>query len=626
METPDPIITTWVSSPSQLVDYLSCPRKWYFKRIAKLPVEETQSKWDYGHTLHEVCERYVAADERGRDATGEPVDIYPPDWNHRKLPTGEAKLIQVTVEKATEGAQQVLRRMPGREVEVDYKRDIIDGVKMHGKIDVLHNTGLEDHKTTGSRRWVSSQKDLAADDKMLCYAHETVLRWFEEEGKLDPSRTVNMRFNYFSKDAGDVFVKHVDVDVRADEVVEWWERVVVPAAEDMLRMKIENTPVEEWCSVEGARSRTACRDYGGCDFAQVCTRVKTPAKYRKQIDRINESRNKNQSPTPSTMSVFKNTKKRKGGTVAKTDTVSSNPSKQPRKAANKTEAEASVALDKGDDGTQIVGAPWARPGCKACSGTGIREGQPCEACDKINGATGKVTSADFEIVYTEEGTLVYAGELGTGEITLTPVEEVEVKEIPAKPSKEVKVEDADAKDRAYEEGMAEELENDAKAAKKKAANAKRAATRAANKAKKEAEQVASADEGDSTLDVTPEFPEPTDEAQEEIELSVKMEKRTNPFNPLLTAVLYINCLPVGEKTLDLGQVLREEGADLAKEMGKESYYDIVAYERRSLLASCAGEVVAELTGPITVQTGDQDIDSYLAAVRPFFAMVVVGTR
>ena len=61
-------------------------------------------------------------------------------------------------------------------------------------------------------------------------------------------------------------------------------------------------------------------------------------------------------------------------------------------------------------------------------------------------------------------------------------------------------------------------------------------------------------------------------------------------------------------------------------MDKESYYDIVAYERRAMLASCAGEVHEELRGAITVQTGDQDVDSYLAAIRSFFALVIVGTK
>jgi len=603
-------------SPSQLVDYLSCPRKWWFRRVPRMPEEEVVNKWDYGHRLHETCERYVGADERGRDASGGPVELYPEGWHQNSITKAEQSLIKVTIEKATTGAQQVLRRMPGREVEIGYKREVVPGVDMTGKLDVLHNTGFEDHKTTKSRRWISSQKDLAADEKMLCYAYETILQWWEQEGKLDPERLVNMRFNYFSKDPTDVFVKHVDVDVRADEVVEWWEKTVVPAAEDMLRMKKENLPAEEWGKVEGPRASNACQAYGGCNYAQICTRVKTPARFAKQIERINESRTNNQSlPKPTTMSVFGKTKNRKGGTVKKTDTVSSNPAKQPQKAPNKTEAEASVALDKGDDGTHIVGAPWARPGCKACAGSGVRDGEPCQACDKINGATGKITSNDFEIVYTDTA-LVYAGEHGNGEIALPGP--VEVEEIPAKVSKEIEV---------------EAPEVDEAAAKKAAANAKRAATRAANKAKKEAakaEQVASADEGDSSLDVAPEFPDPTAEAIDKVvdayDKSFTALTDGGPHNPLLTAVLYINCLPIGEKVTDLAQVLRKEGEDLAKEMGKESYYDIVAYERRSLLASCAEEVVGELSGPITVQTGDQDVDAYLAAVRPFFAMVVVGTR
>ncbi|KKL28068.1 hypothetical protein LCGC14_2378860, partial [marine sediment metagenome] len=77
MENPSTQIVTWIMSPSQLVDYLTCPRSWYFRRVARLPEEEDVDKWNYGHRLHEVCERWVSADSRGRDATGEPVNLYP---------------------------------------------------------------------------------------------------------------------------------------------------------------------------------------------------------------------------------------------------------------------------------------------------------------------------------------------------------------------------------------------------------------------------------------------------------------------------------------------------------------------------------------------------------------------
>ena len=623
MENPSTQIVTWIMSPSQLVDYLTCPRSWYFRRVARLPEEEDVDKWNYGHRLHEVCERWVSGDSRGRDATGEPVNLYPEGWQQKSIDLSEEQLLKVTIEKATTGAQQVLRRMPDREVEIGYTREVIPNVMMTGKIDVKHRAGFEDHKTTKSRRWISTQAKLAKDDKMLCYAYETILQWWEEEGKLDPERTVNMRFNYFSKDPSDVFVKHVDVDVRADEVVQWWEDTVLPAAEDMLRMKKENLPAAEWSKVEGPRRPNACQAYGGCKFAEICTRVKTPEKYSQRINRINESRKKNQSqPIPTTMSIFGKTKKRKDGKVSKTDTVSPSSDKQPQKDAEgaKSEAKASVALDKGDGGTksvEVVAAPWARPKCKACGGTGIRDNKPCGACDKINGATGKMTSADFEIVYTDNA-LVFAGEESSGEI---PFASVKVEEIPAKVSKTEKVGPTPEEKEAEKEA--------AKAAKKKAAAEKRAEKKAAKKAKVDAEKAAEDagkfdkhaedDDGASSLDKTPEFPEPTSEALDKVtELQDEI--------PHTRAILFINCIPIGRSVTDLAEVVRKEGADLAEDMGKESYYDIVAYERRALLAACANEVYDELRGAIYVQTGDADVDAYLAAIRPFFKTIIVGVR
>src|SRR5690606_34026637 len=87
----------------------------------------------FGTVLHAVCERFLLADDLGRDpSTGQPVDLYPPGWTKcynrwTNQPEGEvtpdeAATIQALVAKASE--QGVLQRKPGRAVELEFHRQV----------------------------------------------------------------------------------------------------------------------------------------------------------------------------------------------------------------------------------------------------------------------------------------------------------------------------------------------------------------------------------------------------------------------------------------------------------------------------------------------------------------------
>jgi CRISPR/Cas system-associated exonuclease Cas4 (RecB family) len=71
-----------VMSPSQLENYLQCPRKWWFNSIRKMPeLEQKKDNFDFGNVLHEAAARWISADDTGRDHNGQPVDLFPDGWD-----------------------------------------------------------------------------------------------------------------------------------------------------------------------------------------------------------------------------------------------------------------------------------------------------------------------------------------------------------------------------------------------------------------------------------------------------------------------------------------------------------------------------------------------------------------
>lgn len=364
-----------VSSPSQLTTYLDCPRKWWFKSVCRLPDGSDQKKFVFGSAFHDVVMRWLQSTEQ------RPVELFPAGWDDG-LDAVESTSIRKLVETGI--ADGTLRRLPGMEVEKEYVSVVTPDVAMIGALDVVSPEGVEDHKTSKSKNYVASQKELASDAKMLCYAHE----WL----KAHPASNVKLRLNYFIKDPDNLSTRVVEVMVPAAGVADFWEKTAKPAHEGMLALKRARKPAEKWQEVTGPQTKETCRKYGGCPYAKICGRIQTPAAYMTQ------------------MNIFK-----------KKAPAEPSASPPPPVIEKKPEPRASVA-------------PWAVPECQACGGTGInkKKGSPCRACDSIRSRRGEATSdafdpkvVDGQLTWTEDNI----------EASLPIVSEVETK--PAKPPKKV---------------------------------------------------------------------------------------------------------------------------------------------------------------------------------------------
>src|ERR1035437_3373846 len=110
------------TSPSQHETFNLCKRKWWLKSIRHLP-EIAKGSQVFGTVLHAVIERFLRADELGRDpATGLPVELFPQRWTiaaNRWKPEeidgectpAEAEIIRRLVTEAIEGG--VIQRHAG---------------------------------------------------------------------------------------------------------------------------------------------------------------------------------------------------------------------------------------------------------------------------------------------------------------------------------------------------------------------------------------------------------------------------------------------------------------------------------------------------------------------------------
>lgn len=556
-----------VASPSQLVDYLDCPRKWWFRRCVRLPEKQDQLKFVFGNCLHDLVQRWLQADDSGRGPDGKPVVLYPEGWSEGLSPA-DAALVRKLFEKGV--ADGMLRRLPGRQVEKEYVREVVPGVASIGALDITSPEGVEDQKSTKSPRYIATQQELASDPKMLSYAYEWLLGMWDyiEESRPDVAAgldldtavpSVKLRLNYFVKDPEAPATKSVEAIVPSAKVLEFWEKTAVPAHQGMLDLKRAKIPELEWRKVTGPQKKDTCKKYDGCPYAKICGGCQTPAGYAAEIKRANLKKK-----GPVTVSIFK---KKPAAAPAPTPVVETPPAPPPAppSAANPT-----------------TNAPWAVESCAACKGKGInKQGNPCMACYHIRKRRGEPTVEAFETWHDEQGNLCWKAKDGAQ----APAPAVQA---PAPTPAPI----------AAPAAAAPPVEG-------KAPIAAEPKTKRAKPPKV----------------VAPEIKEPP-------------APQTEQPNPAPAAEdglgqrgfrLFVNAMPAGGQFVDALQVLAQEGRELAEAQGVGSYYDLDAFKRRDVLAAHAVEIAAELDGQDVVAIGGgQDLKALVEALRPLAAEVIQG--
>ncbi|MCH7872489.1 MAG: PD-(D/E)XK nuclease family protein, partial [Planctomycetes bacterium] len=101
-----------VTSPSACESATDCMRQWWFKKVVRLKVPDKHFT-QLGDVFHEVAERWLEADDNGRGADGNQVDVFPEGWAERLSHGQEAvvrALFRAMVDKALEsfGALHIL--------------------------------------------------------------------------------------------------------------------------------------------------------------------------------------------------------------------------------------------------------------------------------------------------------------------------------------------------------------------------------------------------------------------------------------------------------------------------------------------------------------------------------------
>ncbi|MEM7203545.1 MAG: PD-(D/E)XK nuclease family protein [Planctomycetota bacterium] len=419
-------------SATQDETYVRCKRQWWFKYCHDLPVVP-RGDLDFGTVVHSVLERYQKADETGRDADGNPVELYPEGWDEidgRQLNPVQTTLIRKLVDKAQESG--VLERRPGREVEIEIGREAVPGVDFIGYVDVLLPGEIQDHKTTKAMRWAKSPEGLRQSLQMLDYAKEAIER--------DPElEAVTLRHNVYCKDPKSPVVRKVEATVTRAEVEANWKRLQAQAIE-MLELSSSDLAVDDWEQVEGPSQRDACRAFGGCPFRTVCSGFQRPEHYRDIINGQLDSPNVIQSPRSwdDVWGSLKNTNTKGNATV--TDIF--------KKRLEKRKSEKRGPAPVTGTAVQINGAPkpptpkpepptgtippWADADCLACAGSGFNSaGTPCRICDSKATKEGRLASSDFVIDTDPEGNLIWEAKHGGDQGAAparTPVAQVRAQE------------------------------------------------------------------------------------------------------------------------------------------------------------------------------------------------------
>jgi RecB family exonuclease len=241
-----------VLSASDVETYRSCPLRYKFARVLKIPSEQTVHQ-RFGIVVHQVLERFHAAAERREGAgdgdaeegtLGELMDLLDAAW--RRAGLGEGKVEGPLLTKARAALRRYherLREEPARPLW--FERSFAFSLGPHhvrGRVDRVDRQPdgvfeLIDYKTGRPR----SEEELSEDIQLSLYAIAAREAWDLGETR--------QAYYYVLDD------RKVPVPRGADDA-EWVREAVLEAGEGILAQQFEPTPSTRVCAL--------------CDYRIVC--------------------------------------------------------------------------------------------------------------------------------------------------------------------------------------------------------------------------------------------------------------------------------------------------------------------------------------------------------------------
>jgi DNA helicase-2/ATP-dependent DNA helicase PcrA len=230
-----------VLSASDIQTYRSCPLRYKYARVLRIPSEQTLPQ-RFGIAVHQVLERYHAS---GASTAAELMELLQTAW--RRAGFGDSQRERELHEKARVALTRYHERLRGQEAEPAwFERSFSFTLGIHqvrgrvDRIDKLPDGSYEliDYKTGRPK----NAAQLGDDVQLLLYA----LAAREDWGLQAPS----LAYYYVLDD------QKVPVPPRASGDEEWIKDIVLEVADGILAQEFEPTPSPEVC--------------GMCDFQTLC--------------------------------------------------------------------------------------------------------------------------------------------------------------------------------------------------------------------------------------------------------------------------------------------------------------------------------------------------------------------
>lgn len=625
-----------VISPTQVEAFDLCNRKWWFQSVKKLPRIRRDFQ-DFGITFHSLAERWLKADDTGRDEQGNAVDLFPAGWD-KSITPAESSLLRDLFDKAV--SEGVLIRLPHRVIEYNFGRGwepnetyfwLTNDVAVTGLIDLMGLDTVEDHKTTKNKRYIKSREALKKSPQMLIYSR-VLLEVMRLRGQPTPHE-VKVAHNVMVKDPINPWVKKVDARIPVVDVIKYWDELKIKS-----QLMVEVAQLKHWTTVPGPVSyQHACQAFGGCEFRGICGKQMTPEEYERRVNMnlnvpmVGQQHLPQANPTQSQPGMSMNDAlsqlPRLGAQPAFAPPPVGMAAAQPPPPQQQPAPQVSPAL-------LVAQAPWAccGPGV-ACGGSGFNsKGNPCMICRSNCAQAGKPSPDQYRCWVDQgypmfqhaTGGQVYAVQLPaplhqqpTAQISHDPAPMIAPPTVPNMVAAPMALAQAVPQ---VPVAQAPSVPPVTEAPGMPAAPAPASApARRGRKPKAEQQQTDPTDDTENTSELIG-----IDAANEQI----SQPDRQGPGRPRRTFSLYIGCLPVrgtSRSTVSAEEIFNQAAAALAKGNNSPSYWQLDPFARRDSLAQMMPSIVAQLPrGCIVLASAGEhpDANAFLWALKPYADFLV----